>query len=68
MYHRLSDLERAERKLMRSRLEGMGLADLQVLAEMNGISAIVSNENKITVINKLMDKYDKTWGKERSDE
>lgn len=57
MYHRLSELERAERKLVRSRLEGMGLAELQVLAEMNGVSAIASNENKITVINKLMDKY-----------
>lgn len=58
---RLSDVERAERKMVRARLEGMSDAELEARATEAGV--IVGHSSRLQVINGMMMRYGKTWGR-----
>ena len=55
---RLSDIELAERKLVRQRLEGMTVAGLRGLASSRGVD-LHGARTKLCVINTLMNNYER---------
>lgn len=59
---RLSDIELAERKLVRQRLEGMTVAGLRGLASSRGVD-LHGARTKLCVINTLMNNYE-NWKEE----
>ena len=62
---RLSDIELAERRMVRRRLEGMSVRRLRELAEMRGVD-LHGAISHLCIVNILMSQYDK-W-KEKTDE